>query len=52
MTAWTTYVKQYVKDKDITNKDALKDPASASSYKSGKDKPSAPTESVNEENIQ
>ena len=34
MTAWTNYVKQYAKDKGITYKNALKDPACASSYKS------------------
>ena len=27
MTAWTNYVKQYAKDKGITYKNALKDPA-------------------------
>ncbi len=34
MTAWTNYVKQYAKDKGITYKNALNDPACASSYKS------------------
>jgi hypothetical protein len=53
MTAWTNYVKQYAKGKGITYKNALKDPACASSsYKSGKDKPSAPTEPAKEDNIQ
>ncbi len=51
MTAWTNYVKQYAKDKGITYKNALKDPACASSYKSGKDKP-APAEPAKEDNIQ
>ena len=49
MTAWTNYVKQYAKDKGITYKNALKDPACASSYKSGKDKPAEPAK---EDNIQ
>ena len=53
MTAWTNYVKQYAKDKGIiTYKNALQDHACASSYKSSKDKSSAPTEPVKEENIQ
>ena len=52
MTAWTNYVKQYAKDKSITYKNALQDPACASSYRSGRDKPSAPTEPAKEENIQ
>jgi hypothetical protein len=52
MTAWTNYVKQYAKDKGITYKNALKDPACASSYKSGKDKPSVPAEPTKEDNIQ
>ena len=52
MTAWTNYVKQYAKDKGITYKNALKDPACASSYKSGKVKPSVLTEPAKEDNIQ
>ena len=52
MTAWTNYVKQYAKDKGITYKNALQDPACASSYRSGREKPSAPTTPAKEENIQ
>ena len=52
MTAWTNYVKQYAKDKGITYKNALQDPACASSYKSGREKPSAPTQPAKEDHIQ